>query len=190
MKIFRTLYAKIFGWFWLTLTVGALLILMATVFTGTQPLGRRWLRLTQDMYAHTAVDFYTTGGKPALERYLKTLNQSSGIDARLLDNEQRDVLGGIPPLDVNRVLRRSIESGESTFQLGRIWTAATPVQYGGQQFYFVMEVHPLRRFVDGTFVLPLLGRLALALLVAAVFCVLLTRHIMAPQRRCAWLPAT
>ena len=27
MKIFRTLYAKIFGWFWLTLTVGSLLIL-------------------------------------------------------------------------------------------------------------------------------------------------------------------
>lgn len=182
MKIFRTLYAKIFGWFWLTLTVGALLILMATVFTGTQPLGRRWLRLTQDMYAHTAIDFYTTGGKPALERYLKTLHQSSGINASLLDSEQHDVLSGIPPADVNRVLRRSIESGESTFRLGRIWTAATPVEYDGQQFYFVMEVHPMRGFVDGTFILPLMGRLVLAVLVAAVFCVLLTRHIMAPVR--------
>jgi len=182
MKIFRTLYAKIFGWFWLTLTVGSLLILMATVFTGTQPLGRRWLRLTQDMYAHTAIDFYTTGGKHALERYLNTLNQSSGIDASLLDGEQKDVLGGVPPPDVNRVLRRCIQRGESTFQLGRVWTAATPVQYGGQQFYFVMEVHPLRKFVDGTFIVPLLGRLALALLVCGIFCVLLTRHIVAPVR--------
>jgi two-component system sensor histidine kinase CpxA len=182
MKIFRTLYAKIFGWFWLTLTVGSLLILMATVFTGTQPLGRRWLRLTQDLYAHTAIDFYTTGGKLALERYLQTLNQSSGIDARLLDSEQRDVLGGVPPPDVDRVLRRCIQRGESTFQLGRVWTAATPIQYGGQQFYFVMEVHPLRKFVDGTFIVPLLGRLGLALLIAAIFCVLLTRHIMAPVR--------
>jgi two-component system sensor histidine kinase CpxA len=182
MKIFTTLYAKIFGWFWLTLTVGSLLILMATVFTGTQPLGRRWLRLTQDMYAHTAIDFYTTGGKPALKRYLQTLSQSSGIDASLLDGEQNDVLGGVPPPDVDRVLRRSARSSESTFQLGRVWTAATPLQYGGQQFYFVMEVHPQRKFVDGTFFLPLLGRFVLALLVAGVFCVLLTRHIVAPVR--------
>jgi two-component system sensor histidine kinase CpxA len=182
MKIFRTLYAKIFGWFWLTLTVGSLLILIATVFTGTQPLGRRWLRLTQDMYAHTAIDFYTTGGKPALKRYLQTLSQSSGIDASLLDGEQIDVLGGVPPPDVDRVLRRSARSSESTFQLGRVWTAATPLQYGGQQFYFVMEVHPLRKFVDGTFFVPLLGRLVLALLVAGFFCVLLTRHIVAPVR--------
>jgi two-component system sensor histidine kinase CpxA len=182
MKIFRTLYAKIFGWFWLTLTVGSLLILIATVFTGTQPLGRRWLRLTQDMYAHTAIDFYTTGGKPALKRYLQTLSQSSGIDASLLDGEQIDVLGGVPPPDVDRVLRRSARSSESTFQLGRVWTAATPLQYGGQQFYFVMEVHPLRKFVDGTFFVPLLGRLVLALLVAGFFCVFLTRHIVAPVR--------
>jgi len=182
MKIFGTLYAKIFGWFWLTLTVGSLLILMATVFTGTQPLGRRWLRLTQDMYAHTAIDFYTTGGRPALERYLNTLSQSSGIDASLLDGEQKDVLGGAPPPDVDRVLRRSARSSESTFQLGRVWTAATPLQYEGQQFYFVMEVHPLRKFVDGTFFVPLLGRFVLALLVAGVFCVLLTRHIVAPVR--------
>ena len=182
MKIFRTLYAKIFGWFWLTLTVGSLLILMVTVLTGTQPLGRRWLRLTQDMYAHTAIDFYTTGGKSSLERYLQTLHQSSGIDASLLDSEQHDVLGGVPPPDVARVLRLSTESGESTFRLGRVWTAATPLQYSGRQFYFVMEVHPLRKFVDGTFLLPLLGRLVLALLIAGLFCVVLTRHIMAPVR--------
>ncbi len=182
MRIFRTLYPKIFGWFWLTLTVSSLLILMATVFTGTQPLGRRWLRLTQDMYAHTAIDFYTSGGKPALERYVQTLNRSSGIDSALLDGELRDVLGGAPPPDVNRALRRSAESGESTFQLGRVWTAATPVRYGGQQFYFVMEVHPLGRFIDGTFFWPLLGRLLLALLIAGAFCAILTRHIVSPVR--------
>ena len=49
MRGFRTLYTKIFGWFWLTLIVGALLVLAITAFTGSQPLGRRWMRLTQDM---------------------------------------------------------------------------------------------------------------------------------------------
>ena len=73
MKVFGSLYAKIFGWFWLTLTVGSLLVVVATAFTGTQPVGRRWMRMTQDMYAHTAMDFYASGGKPSLERYLRTI---------------------------------------------------------------------------------------------------------------------
>ncbi len=94
MRPFHTLYAKIFGWFWLTIAVGALLVIMVTAFTGTQPLGRRWMRLTQDMYAHSAVDFYKTGGRRSLAAYLAVLKDSSGMDAALLDEHQQDVIGG------------------------------------------------------------------------------------------------
>lgn len=182
MKGLKTLYAKIFIWFWLTLTVGSLLVLIATVFTGTQPLGRRWARLTQDLYAHSAVDFYETGGKPALERYLDTLRDSSGIEACLLDERQQDVLGHPLPAHIDRTLKESLRTGESTLRLGRFWTAASPISYGQRRFTFVIEVHPMSGFVDGTFIFPLLGRLLLALLVAGVFCLLLTRHIVAPVR--------
>jgi two-component system sensor histidine kinase CpxA len=182
MKIFRSLYAKIFGWFWLTLTVGSVLVLLVTVFTGTQPLGRRWIHVTQDMYAHTAVDFYVSGGKPALERYLETLRNSSGIQGSLLDNEERDVLGGLVPTEAVGVLQRSVQTGESDFRLGMIWRAVTPVRYGQEQFYFVMVVRPSRGFVNGTFLRSVLGRLLLALLVAGLFCLALTRHIVAPVR--------
>jgi len=182
MKGLRTLYAKIFIWFWLTLTVGSLLVLMATVFTGTQPLGRRWARLTQDLYAHSAVDFYETGGKPALERYLARLRDSSGMEACLLDERQQDVLGRPLPAHIDRTLKESLRTGGSTLRLGRFWTAASPVSYGQRRFTFVIEVNPMSRFVDGTFIFPLFGRLLLALLVAGVFCFLLTRHIVAPVR--------
>jgi two-component system sensor histidine kinase CpxA len=182
MRAFRTLYAKIFGWFWLTLIVGALLVLAVTAFTGSQPLGRRWMRLTQDMYAHSAVDFYETGGAPALRQYLTTLRDSSGMQASLLDEYQQDVLGGTPPPNVGRVLQQSIRTGKSNFHLGRIWTAATPVSYGPRRFFFVIEVRPLRGFFDGTFAIPALNRLMLALLVAGIFCFILTRHIVAPVR--------
>lgn len=182
MKVFKTLYVKIFGWFWLTLTIGSLFVLLVTVFTGTQPLGRRWARLTQDLYAHSAVDFYETGGKPALERYLNTIRDSSGIEGNLLDEQQQDVLGRPLPAHVDRALKESLSTGKSTLRLGRFWTAASPVSYGQRRFIFVIEVHPISRFVDGTFIIPLLGRLLLALLVAGVFCLLLTRHIVAPVR--------
>ena len=183
MRIFRTLYAKIFGWFWLTLTAGSLVIMIITLVSGTQLLGQRWMRLTQDLYARSAVDFYQTGGRPALERYIDTLRDGSGMQACLLDSETRNVLGGTLPPHVARVLNRSLETGVSTFRLGFIWTAATPIRDGPHFYLFVIEVRPLRGFIDGrTFATPLLGRLALAIVVAGIFCFFLTRHIVAPVR--------
>ena len=182
MRVLKTLYVKIFGWFWLTLTVGSLFVLLVTVFTGTQPLGRRWARLTQDLYAHSAVDFYESGGKPALERYLDTIRRSSGIEGNLLDEHQQDVIGRPLPEHIGRALEESLRTGGSTLHLGRIWTAASPVNYGQRRFTFVIEVHPISRFVDGTFFFPLFGRLLLGLFIAGVFCLFLTRHIVAPVR--------
>src|SRR3989442_733952 len=129
MKHLRTLYAKIFGWFWLTVTVGSLLVLAVTVSSGSQPVGRRWMRLTQDMYAHTAIDVYETGGTPALTRYLTVLRESSGMEATLLNEAGEDVLGGTLSPHVARVVAASRRTGGSTFRLGRIWTAASPVKY-------------------------------------------------------------
>ncbi|HWA95355.1 MAG TPA: ATP-binding protein [Terracidiphilus sp.] len=183
MKVFGTLYAKIFGWFWLTLTVGSLLIVLATEFTGTQPLRNRWMGTTQDMYAHSAIDFYSTGGKPALERYLQTLYKSSEIRANLLDSQGIDILGRQPSMDIARVLARSMRTGQPHFRLGYHWTSATPVQYDGRQYYFVMEVAPLRTFfAQRGILLPMGWRFMLALLVAGIFCIFLTRYIMTPVR--------
>jgi two-component system sensor histidine kinase CpxA len=130
MKVWRTLYAKIFGWFWLTLIAGGLLVLLVTAFSGTQPLGRRWMRVTQDLYAHTAIDFYETGGRQKLSEYLITLKASSAIDGQLLDDHGQDVLGSPILPHVQRVLQESLKHHRSTFRMGRIWSAATPVEYG------------------------------------------------------------
>ncbi len=180
MRVWKSLYAKIFGWFWLTLLSGGMMVFLITTFTGTQPMGRRWLRMTQDLYAHSAMDFYVTGGKPALEHYLDTLKRSSAIDAELLDENDRDVLGRPLLSDTRKVLRESKGDGVSRLSLGRVWTAATPLLWDGQHYSFVMEVHPMSTFVDGTFAYPVLIRFVLALLIAALFCFLLTRHIMTP----------
>lgn len=183
MRIFRTLYAKIFGWFWMTLTVGSLLVLTVTFSTGTQLLGRRWMRLTQDMYAHSAVDFYRTGGRVALERYIGTLREGAGLEACLLDGDTRAVLGGALPQHVDRVLATTAATGLSSYRLGFVWTAASPVHEAGHLYYFVIEVRPLHRFLDGrTFSGPLLGRMLLVMAVAGVFSLLLARHIVAPVR--------
>lgn len=183
MNIFRTLYAKIFAWFWLTLTVGSLVVIALAFTTGTQLLGRRWMRLTQDMYARSAVDFYRTGGRASLEQYLVTLRQGSGLEACLLDADAHTALGGLMPQHVDRVLSTTLRTGQSTYRLGLIWSAASRVLDAGHTYYFVIEVRPLHGFLDGrTFSYPLLGRLALVMLVAGAFSFLLARHIVAPVR--------
>jgi signal transduction histidine kinase len=183
MKIFRTLYAKIFGWFWLTLTAGSLVVLALTLSTGTQLLGRRWMRLTQDMYARSAVDFYLSGGRPALEHYLDTLHSGSGMQACLLDDSTRTVLGGTLPLHIDRVLDTTAATGQSTYRLGFVWSAASPVWDAGHLYYFVIEVRPLQGFLTGrAFGAPLLSRLLLVMAVAGVFSFFLARHIVAPVR--------
>ncbi|SEG66169.1 two-component system, OmpR family, sensor histidine kinase CpxA [Bryocella elongata] len=182
MRLLSSLYAKIFGWFWLTLIVGGLLVFLLTVFTGAQPLGRRWMRLTQGLYAHSAVDFYETGGDAALARYLDTLRDSSALDAHLLDEQHHDVLNRPLTPTLRWLIAASEWEHGPVFHLGRIWGAATPLEYNGHHFLFVMQAHPMQGFIDGTVAFPVLTRTLLAVLIAAGFCVILTRHIVEPVR--------
>lgn len=181
MKLLKTLYAKIFAWFWLTLVVGATIVSFFTFFTGT-PFGQRWMSLTQDLYAHSAIDFYDAGGTPALHHYLDALKESSGIQAQLLDPSLHDVEGKPLLSHVMPVLQKSLNKHASSVRLRRIWTASSPIRYRGKTYIFVMQVEPFSGFVNGTFARPILIRFLLAFAVAGFFCLVLTRHLVAPIR--------
>ena len=100
----RSLYTKIFLWFCLTIVVTTSLVLLVAGLTGSQPFGKRWMAMTQDLYAHSAVDFYTTGGPPALTRYLAAIDSGSGIEGHLIDARGVDVLGTPFPEHADRGL--------------------------------------------------------------------------------------
>jgi two-component system sensor histidine kinase CpxA len=176
----QSLYAKIFLWFCATIFLTLLVTLASATFLGSQPFGKRWMAITQDLYAHSAVDFYVTSGPASLERYLDTLARSSTVQGQLLDDGDRDVLGHARSPDGVAVSAQSKRTGQSTMRLGRVWSAASPVNYAGRRFTFVMVVHPSRAAFDGTFARSLLPRLALGVLLVALCCLLLARHITHP----------
>ena len=179
----RSLYAKIFLWFCLTIGVSTSLVIVIAGVMGQQPFGRRWMAVTQDLYAHSAMDFYNNGGAPALSRYLASLNRSSGIEGHLLTAAGQDVLGSAFPAHGTAVYWQVQRTGLSASHLGRYWVAASAVQSAdGQRFIFVMEAHPARGFLDGTFIFSAVPRLAAGLLLVALFCLLLARHITRPVR--------
>jgi two-component system sensor histidine kinase CpxA len=173
----QSLYAKIFLWFCATIALTLLVTLASAVFLGSQPFGKRWMAMTQDLYA---VDFYATGGDAGLARYLDVLERSSTVQGQLLDAEDHDVLGHTVSPDGAAVLAQAKRTGQSAMRLGRVWSAASPVRYAGKTYTFVMVVMPSRAMFDGTFARSLLPRLGLGLVLVALCCLLLARHITRP----------
>jgi signal transduction histidine kinase len=186
MKTFRnslrTLYGKIFLWFVSTILFTTIIVLAVAALTGSQPFGRRWMSLTQDLYARSAVDFYQTGGAPGLIKYLDALHRHSGIEGQLLDAQHHDVLGAPMLSEVGPLLTQVTKTGAASFRLGRVWTAASPITADGHSYTFVMQIYPMRGFVDGTFASPILPRILLGICLIAIFCLLLARHITEPIR--------
>ena len=154
--------------------------LASAALLGSQPFGRRWMGLTQDLYAHTAVDFYESGGRESLQKYLDTLARSSTVEGQLLDETGGDVLGRATLADGAAVNAEAHRTGSSSMRLGRVWSAASPVVDGQHRYMFLMVVHPTRALFDGTFARSLLPRVALGMVLVALCCLLLARHITRP----------
>jgi len=176
----RTIFAKIFFWFWLAIAGVTLSVLLITVISGVQPLGRRWMAHTLDLYASSAVDFYTHGGAPQLSKYLNDIQESSGIRATLIDPQGNDVLGAGLPARSEWILAAARRDGESKFHTGWIWLAASVVHTPQGNFILVARIFPLRGFWNQANLEAVLLRWAIALLSAGLLCWLIARHITAP----------
>jgi two-component system sensor histidine kinase CpxA len=179
MRPFRSLFARVFLWFWATLVAGSLVVLLVTLATGTQPFGARWMHLTQDLYARSALDFYDTNGPAGLQKYLAHLRDASSMHGALLDAKGRDILTGEDRSGLP-IVRRAIASNSSRLEPGRIWRAASVIDDHGRRYIFLNEVYPMGRFVDGTFAKPVLWRLLLVIAIAGLCSFLLARSIVRP----------
>ncbi|MEA3006968.1 MAG: hypothetical protein QOI94_2237, partial [Acidobacteriaceae bacterium] len=80
----RSIYTRILVWFWLANAGITLSILAITLMSGAQPLGRRWLAASLELYAQTATDAYRSGGAAALNAYLDHIQASVSMRAVLL----------------------------------------------------------------------------------------------------------
>jgi two-component system sensor histidine kinase CpxA len=160
--------------------VTLIVTLASAALLGSQPFGRRWMAMTQDLYAHSAMDFYASGGSASLQRYLDVLARSSTVQGQLLDAQDHDVLGRPTSPESAAALAQAKRTGRSSVRLGRVWSAASPVSYGGRSYTFVMVVHPGRQIFDGTFARSMLPRVTLGTVLAALCCLILARHITRP----------
>jgi two-component system sensor histidine kinase CpxA len=178
----RGIYAKIFLWFCFATVVMTGLLFFITAALHSQSLGPRWMTGVLNLYARSAVDLYLHSGKTELKNYLEEIEQSSQIDATLLDPESRDIAAKGIPAGAEDVLAEAQKLGQSRFRTALHWRGASVVSTPNGNFILVAQVFPYRGLFNTSGLKTPVIRLALALLSGALLSLILARHLAAPIR--------
>lgn len=178
----RSIYAKIFLWFWIVAIGAAAAVMLFTRLSGSFNQSSLWMSLASGVYARGAVDIYFHGGKAALVQYMNEVESSHGIHATLIDPQGLDILGkGVPP-ESTEILRKARETAKNEFRGGSIYTEASPVVTPQGVFVLIAQVHVWRAYEDPTVLRRIASKLLVAFLCTGLLCLVLARHIASPIR--------
>ena len=182
-----SLFWKIFLWFWLTVIVIGVTVVIATVTTGPNEAVHREkvakLSIYLPLEARHAAEVYESGGKTGLKNHFDSLKESGIVEPYLFDETGKDVLGQKPSAGAAEFAKDAREDaprvGDSS---GKDLFAAQRVQAASGNRYTMLIVLTGTPFLS---VLKGLGfetffRLLVVLLVGGVFCFWLTRNITRP----------
>jgi two-component system sensor histidine kinase CpxA len=181
MKIpFRSLYLKIFIWFWVAMIIINVATFAIFALTRPTPIRRSWRDLTQvGPNAQRAAEIYEQSGAGALSAALQSTAKSSGVSATFFDEGGKELSGRTPPAGTQELLARAAESREIEFNFaGRDTLVARPiVSSTGQRYTYVAHI-PRPTFQQG--LQPLLFRLLVILVIGGIFCFWLARYLTTP----------
>ncbi len=178
----RSIYTRILVWFWLANAGITLSILAITLISGAQPLGRRWLAASLDLYAQTATDAYRSGGAPALNAYLDHIQSSVSMRAVLLGPSEETLSAHALPPEGLSMVEQVRATGKPRFHFGISWLGTSIVHSPQGDYVFIAQVDALRRFSRQLGAGGLVVKALAAMLAGCLLCWLLARSITAPIR--------
>src|SRR5919197_947035 len=95
---FRSLYLKIFIWFWLAMIIINVVLFVAFALTRPTPTRRSWRDLAQTgPNAQKAAELYEQSGPGALTTALQATEKSSGVSATFFDETGKELSGRSVP---------------------------------------------------------------------------------------------
>jgi len=183
----RSLFLKIFLWFWTTV----LLIGVAIVITWSlQPeiVFTRWQALMSEAlstHAQTVAEIFERQGPAAARSYVQRLNRLGRMETFLLDDRGQPLIGN-PSGEAARLAASAVESGRSKFEIKPHMAYSAQIGTGpsGRHYVLVTEMlrgGPFYAFRATTFTQVL--RWILAIAISGVICYLLTLYITRPILR-------
>ncbi len=181
MKIpFRSLYLKIFIWFWVAMIIINVATFAIFYLTRPTPIRRSWRDLTQvGPNAQRAGELYEQSGKAALAAAFDATEKSTGVSATFFDENGNELSGRNAPAGAAELLARAAESREIEFNFaGRDTLVARPiVSAKGQRYTYVAHI-PRTPFQQG--LQPLALRFLVILVIGGIFCFWLARYLTTP----------
>ncbi len=183
----RSLFLKIFLWFWATMV----LIALAMVITWSlQPevMVSRWRGATGEavaMYAQLAAEEMDRYGETALANYLGRLQSTSHIAAAMFDDKGR-LIAGEASSTGREMAAHTLRSGELEFSISgsEAYAAQRALGPAGHTYVFVAQMQrggPFGAFRPGARTQAL--RLALAILISGLICYALALYLTRPILR-------
>lgn len=181
MKIpFRSLYLKIFIWFWLAMIIINVVLFTAVALTRPTPTGRSWRDLTQvGPNAQKAAEIFEQSGSAALATALQATEKTSGVSATFFDESERELSGRNVPPGAAELIAKATETREIEFNFaGRNTLVARPVVSSkGQRYTYVAHI-PRAPYQPNLQTLGL--RLLVVLVIGGIFCYWLARYLTTP----------
>src|SRR5215467_6267062 len=95
---FRSLYLKIFIWFWVAMIIINVVLFAAVALTRPTPTRRSWRDLAQvGPNAQKAAEIYEQSGAAALTAALHATEKTSGVSATFFDENGNELSGRTVP---------------------------------------------------------------------------------------------
>ena len=181
MKIpFRSLYLKIFIWFWLAMIVINVAFFAAVALTRPTPTRRSWRDLAQTgPNAQKAAEAYEQSGAAALNAALQATEKNSGVNATFYDESGRELSGREVPAGAAELIARTAESRDLEFNFAGPGTlvARPVVSAKGQRYTYVAHIpRPPFQSLWQTQAI----RLLIILVIGGIFCYWLARYLTGP----------
>lgn len=176
----RSLFLKIFIWFWLAMILINVALFAAVAITRPTPTGRSWRDLTLvGPNAQKAAEVYEQSGAAGLAANLKDTEKGSGVTATFFDDSGKELSGQVAPSGAAEIIARTAKSGEIEFNFAARQTmVARPIVSPKGQHYTYVALIPRTPY---TLSLRTQGlRLLIVLLVGGVFCYWLAHYLTTP----------
>jgi two-component system sensor histidine kinase CpxA len=178
---FRSLYLKIFIWFWVAMIIINVVLFAAVAWTRPTPTRRSWRDLAQTgPNAQKAAEVYEQSGAAGLNNSLRETEKSSGVSATFFDETGKELSGRAVPKGATDLIAKAIESRdiEFNFEQENVILVARPVASARNQRYVYVAHIPRPPFQLNLQVLGV--RLLVILVIGGIFCLWLARYLTQP----------
>ncbi|HET9712920.1 MAG TPA: ATP-binding protein [Pyrinomonadaceae bacterium] len=181
MKIsFRSLYLKIFIWFWLAMIIINVVLFAAFALTRPTPARRSFRELAQTgPNAQKAAEVYEQSGPAALSASLQATEKAGGASATFFNENGTELSGRPVPPKAQELSAKATETRdiEFNFDVEGTLIARPTVSATGQRYIYVAHI-PRPPFQPSFQSLGL--RLLVVLVIGGIFCYWLARYLATP----------